>query len=82
MESYIRFELLQRPKNKKTDTWAVETRDGKIQLGSIRWFGRWRRYAFFVAPQMVFEEVCLREIAETIENLTAIHKAYQKKEKA
>lgn len=47
-------------------------------LGRIRWFGRWRKYAFEPAPNTIFEQDCLRDIAAFCEDLTAAH--YRKDE--
>lgn len=62
---YIRFELVGR--KPKTNIWNVVSKDGDIILGTIEWFGRWRGYAFFPEPEMVFERTCLRDIADFIE---------------
>ena len=58
---------------RKTIIWQVIAKDG-ADLGSVRWFGRWRKYCFFPAADCVFEETCLREIAQFIEDRTAEHK--------
>ena len=52
----------------------VEGADAKILLGSVRWFGRWRCYAFFPAEQTVFEKVCLSEIANFCHDQTVAHR--------
>jgi len=41
-----------------------------VILGSVKWFGRWRRYALFPSMQTVFEATCLREIADFCEEQT------------
>lgn len=53
----------------KTQIWQVVTTydGGGIVLGEIRWFGRWRKYAFYPAVGTVFEPTCLRDIAVFIE---------------
>lgn len=61
--------------NVKTKIWSVQSKYGDGLLGSIRWFAHWRKYSFFPAPECVFEEVCLREIAEFVERKTKEHKA-------
>ena len=65
-------------KSAKTKRWAVCTdRDGAI--GWIRWHGRWRKYAFFPNGCTVYEQDCLRDIAEFIESETKEHKTVNKK---
>lgn len=54
----------------KTNKYAVRTKDdSRFKLGEIRWFGRWRKYAFFPESQTVFESQCLGDIAEFIDEL-------------
>jgi hypothetical protein len=55
----------------KTRVFRVETyadligaADEPVILGAVKWFGRWRRYAFFPGAQTVYEATCLREIAD------------------
>lgn len=62
---YIRFAIAgQKP---KTLIWDVVAKEGDVCLGKILWFGRWRGYAFFPRPEMIFERSCLRDIADFIE---------------
>ena len=57
----------------KTNIWIVRNaRDGS-QLGRVRWFGRWRKYAFEPWAGTIFEYVCLREIATFCEEMTKDH---------
>lgn len=54
----------------KTFTWIVEPKDGGGLLGIVKWFSRWRKYSFYPEPRCLFEQTCLREIAEFIEDRT------------
>jgi hypothetical protein len=38
----------------------------QVLIGEIKWFGRWRQYAFFPATACVFSEGCMTEIATFI----------------
>ena len=70
---YIRFvETAPKP---KTRVWTVLAVDGNVPLGEVKWFGRWRGYAFFPGPELVFERTCLRDIADFIEKQNADHRA-------
>ena len=51
----------------KTKVWEVTTKDDSATLGYIKWFGRWRCYAFFPEKNTVYERQCLRDITEFIE---------------
>lgn len=56
----------------KTMVWHVLNKREKVTIGEVKWFGRWRKYAFFPIDA-IFEEVCLREIADFIQERTALH---------
>ena len=64
---WIKF-ILAPKQNPKTAIWFVAAKDGGGMLGEIRWFGRWRRYAFYPQAATVFEPTCLRNIAQFIDN--------------
>ncbi len=57
----------------KTSIWDIVARRNGAELGAVRWFGRWRRYAFYPAIDTVFEQTCLREIANFCEHQTGEH---------
>ena len=68
---WVRFhECVPRTKDRKTKVWAVATVTDS-ELGAVKFFPRWRCYAFFPAPACVFEEECLRDIAAFCEHQTA-----------
>ena len=54
----------------KTKTWVVQNRENSTVLGRIEWFSRWRKYTFQPYPDMVFEETCLADISEFIQQET------------
>jgi len=61
----------------KTKTWNIWSNKGAF-LGIIKWFGQWRKYAFFPAPETIFEEVCLSEIADFCVEKTKEHRKRNK----
>lgn len=64
---YIEFQESQRA-GQATSQWHVVTKDANaFCLGVVKWFGRWRRYAFFPNAETVFEDECLKYIAGFIE---------------
>ncbi|MFL5954829.1 MAG: hypothetical protein ACJ76I_12055 [Gaiellaceae bacterium] len=69
-ESYLLFALnAEASAGRKTEVWHVcAARDGS-RLGVIKWFGRWRQYAFFPEPGTVFNPECLDAINEQIRTL-------------
>ena len=50
----------------KTRIWQVRVRpeQGGQLLGYVKWFGGWRRYAFYPSPETIFDQGCLLIIAE------------------
>lgn len=61
---------------KATKVWTVSegTNCRGPELGQVRWFGRWRKYAFFPEGGKVFEETCMREISYFCETATKLHR--------
>lgn len=74
MASWIEFRLTGQSDSGKTYVWSVMTSDGRINLGTIKWFSNWRKYAFYPNPDTIWEQDCLTEIATFIVNKTAEHK--------
>ncbi len=72
MNTWIRFEEL--PPAPKTKRWAVISKDQEITIGAVTWFGPWRKYCFHPEMGTVFEQVCLREIADFCESETLKHR--------
>lgn len=59
----------------KTRGWWVMPKDGGNRIGCIYWYGPWRKYVFMPDPNCVFEQDCLRDIADFIQAETTKHKA-------
>ena len=57
------------PTSGTTEAFYVMTKDRSTTLGEIRWFGRFRKYAFFPEANMVFDSVCLYDIKEWMDKL-------------
>jgi hypothetical protein len=68
------IEFVEGPSKPKTKTWKVIAKDGNIVLGYVGWFGRWRCYTFFPEPNTVFEQTCLRDIADFMKSQTKDHR--------
>ena len=57
-------------KSGKTSTFEVVNKDYQdIPLGVIRWNGGYRKYAFYPLNESYYEEDCLKNIAEFLEEL-------------
>jgi hypothetical protein len=59
---------------RKTDTFEVWSTFYNVALGIIKWKANWRKYAFFPYDQTCFEEDCMRDISEFIENKSKEYK--------
>jgi len=77
MATYLNFHDCGIESGKKTHTWIVQPKDGSAKVGTIKWYGAWRKYCFFTSGYAadVFEEICLRELAAFIEAKTRAHRA-------
>ena len=72
-KSWLEFEYEGTSKSGKTKIWTVLSRSDSYELGEISWYGRWRGYAFFVdSGEIIFEQKCLREIADFLEQQTKL----------
>lgn len=72
MAKWIKFDLQNTP-SRKTKVWVVwsskEDFEGN-ELGQVRFYPQWRKYAFFPTAQTLFEQDCLRDIADFCETAT------------
>lgn len=65
MAKWIRFIVYeQKP---KTTVWRIESIENGVILGYVKWFPNWRKYAFFPEEDTVYEQDCLKDIANFIE---------------
>ena len=73
MSKWIAFNLAPVRPSRKTGIWAVVTKGGAkevggLVLGHVSWWAQWRKYAFFPAQGTLYEQTCLRDIAEFIDD--------------
>jgi hypothetical protein len=57
------------PSGKRRDGPFVAN-DGEVELGEVKWYGRWRCYAYFPVNDTLYEKTCLRDIANFCEKKT------------
>jgi len=85
MSDWIKFTEVDLRDGRKTQVWAVMTIDGAHCLGRIGWYSPWRKYCFVIPPDdehKIFEEDCLRLIAEFCETETTKRREARKKQVA
>lgn len=75
--TWIHFRDMGVPEGMKTRVFQVYDSTGTL-LGAVRWFGRWRCYAFYPHGETVYEPTCLREIAEFCAEETRRHREAKK----
>jgi len=69
-------------KTKLTEVWTRQGDDSAgIKLGTIKWFGRFRKYSWFPEPGTVYEEVCNQEITNFLRLSNIKHKEAKKCER-
>jgi hypothetical protein len=68
-------------KEHKTHLFEVLAKADSFKLGEIVWFSRWRKYIFAPNSNTIFEETCLRDISQFIEEETKAQKESAKSRK-
>jgi len=68
--THIYFMLFEQPNGRKTNVYEVYS-NYDDHLGTVKWFTNWRKYCFYPAQGTIFEETCMREISQFIEDQTA-----------
>lgn len=65
------IDIVPTPSDAKTKKFVVLTAGGgNVQLGEIKFYPKWRAYAFFPFPRTLYEQDCLRDIATFCEIVT------------
>ena len=65
MKKCIEFSEPRKSDSGKTQIWKVYF--DEVLLGQVKWFGRWRKYAFYPLAFTLYEQDCLRNIADFCE---------------
>lgn len=58
----------------KTRVWEVRVKEDGYHLGKVSWYAPWRKYIFHPTGSSIYEQDCLRDIADFIELQTKLHK--------
>lgn len=60
----------------KTRLWHVVPKQGDgTPIGVIHWYGPWRKYCFSPNRNTIYEQDCLRAIADYCEKQTIAHRS-------
>ena len=66
---------------RKTNIYDVCATGDNFLLGQIKWFSRWRKYVFEPSVNTIYEETCMRDISQFIEEETKSQKTASKKQR-
>lgn len=59
----------------KTRQFSVNSRSNRSLIGYVKWWGNWRKYVFFPLNSTLFDDKCMRQIAQFCEEATTAHKS-------
>jgi hypothetical protein len=71
-KKYIRFD--RKESKGKTNVYEVVNISGEYSLGIIKWKGAWRQYCFFPNAETVWNNACLSEVLNFLNQLMAERK--------
>lgn len=63
------IEFIEQPSKGVTKIFKVSAKEGDQTLGIIKWFGNWRKYAFYPEANTIFEKDCLDDISTFLDDL-------------
>lgn len=67
--SYLKFQEAKVPGNKLSQ-YTVHNSSSGVVLGKITFYGAWRKFTFTPCYEIIFDAVCLHEIAQFLEAKT------------
>lgn len=73
MGEFIAFRLIER--KPRTNIWKVIMKDGKEQLGIVKWYSYWRRYRFYPDTGTGYDAICMDDISAFLKRQMRIHRA-------
>jgi hypothetical protein len=65
---YITIENVGSSPSGKTEVFWVRAKSNGAQLGTVKWHGPWRQYAFFPQPDTLYSAGCLNDVSSFIED--------------
>lgn len=74
-DSYLYIRNVGDSASGKTCIWFVYSQLHGDKLGEVKWYGRWRQYAFFPSIDTIWNDACLIEVAAFVTKVTKEHRA-------
>lgn len=59
---YIAFERGPDSPSGKTHSWHIYSTRSRDLLGTVRWYSKWRQYAFYPEPGSIWNPECLHTV--------------------
>jgi len=75
-KSYIVFVKVE--EKPKTAVYEVRSRSSGIVLGTVQWYGPWRKYCFYSRPETVWNSSCMIEVSDFMLKLLRDRKELKK----
>ena len=72
--SWIKFEFHSKSDSGLTSRWSIQRANGSSPLGWVAWYAPWRKYTLFTVEGIVFDYVCLIEIADFCNKQTVLQR--------
>lgn len=72
--SYLRFEERGLSPSGKTQRWAVINTLSGTTLGTVQWVTSFRKYGYESRPGIVYDTLCLSELATFLASATEHHR--------
>lgn len=63
------IKAVEQPAKGITKIFKIISKEGDLDLGTIKWYSAWRCYAFYPEANTIFEKDCLQDITDFIKNL-------------
>ena len=71
----MNLNFVERDSSGKTKRWLVCSLSSGVELGEVKWYSQWRRYAFFPIGNTIFDSGCLNELQIFVSVETSKQKA-------
>ena len=81
VEKYIRFEDGEWSDSGKTRIWRIYNFHHNQVVGWIRWYGGFRRYCFYTEEAAIYDNDCLRLVADKLDEVNARHREMKRQSK-
>lgn len=79
--TYLQFSLIGYSPSGKTKVFSVKNIKAGMIIGMVFWEGRFRKYGYHSYSDIIYDNNCLRDITEFLEDLMTEHKEKKQNER-